>query len=394
LRLCVVSPFVDRRHGTERALAELLERLARGYRCEIHLYAQRVEDLELADARAVRPPESGAIFWRKVPSVPGPYLVQFCAWLVLNRIWRFWDRHVRGVRYDLVFSPGINCLDANVIVVHAIFHRLAEIGGNSKNNGPRELHRKAYYQLLCFLERIIYGDPKVVLVAVSNHSVEQLLRYFKRANVPVIPNGVDPKAFNTAVRVGQRDVIRQRWNISDGEHVLLFIGNDWKTKGLLTLLQAAAECCDLPLRLLVVGKEDPAGWAGLISQLHLTERITFFAPVPNVLDFYAAADVYVSPSMEDSFNLPALEAMACGIPVIVSSSSGISEWVQDGVNGLVVKDPLNAGELASALRNLLLNPEMMRGIGVNAALTAAALSWDRHAEAIYSLLLSSRAPDG
>ena len=51
LRLAVVSPFVDRRHGTERALAELLERLAGDYGCEIHLYAQRVEDLHISDPK-------------------------------------------------------------------------------------------------------------------------------------------------------------------------------------------------------------------------------------------------------------------------------------------------------------------------------------------------------
>src|ERR1700721_3105912 len=52
LRLAVVSPFVDRRHGTERALAELLERLARNYGCEIHLFAERVEDLAVTGSRA------------------------------------------------------------------------------------------------------------------------------------------------------------------------------------------------------------------------------------------------------------------------------------------------------------------------------------------------------
>jgi len=84
VRLAVVSPFVDRRHGTERALAELLERLARDYGCEIHLYAQRVEDLPLSDPQLARSKESGAIFWHKVPSIPGPQAVQFPVWVCLN----------------------------------------------------------------------------------------------------------------------------------------------------------------------------------------------------------------------------------------------------------------------------------------------------------------------
>src|SRR2546430_7462089 len=81
LRLAVVWPFVDRRHGTERALAELLERLARKEHCEIHLFAQRVEDLAVDQAGVPRAQESGAIFWHRVPSIPGPHLLQFLAWL-------------------------------------------------------------------------------------------------------------------------------------------------------------------------------------------------------------------------------------------------------------------------------------------------------------------------
>src|SRR5580698_3954920 len=92
LRLAVVSPFVDRRHGTERAIAELLERLAGDYGCEIHLYAQRVEDLRVSDPelpRVAHSTESGAIFWHKVPSIPGPHAAQFLAWIFLNGFLRW-----------------------------------------------------------------------------------------------------------------------------------------------------------------------------------------------------------------------------------------------------------------------------------------------------------------
>ena len=166
MRIAVVSPFVDRQHGTERALAELLERLARDYDCEIYLYAQRAEDIALDDPQVSRGLPSGTIFWRKVPSVPGPYLFQFFSWLVLNRFYRFWDRGVRGIRFDAVFSPGINCLDASVVLVHVVFHRLAELLKQSPGNRLRSLHRKVYYRFLCLLERTIYADARVALQVV------------------------------------------------------------------------------------------------------------------------------------------------------------------------------------------------------------------------------------
>ena len=127
LRLAVVSPFVDRRHGTERALAELLERLAGDEHCEIHLYAQRVEDLTLNFSSSVGPANSGRIVWHKVPSIPGPHLLKFLGWLFLNSLCRAWDRRVRGLHFDLVLSPGVNCFDADVLIVHALFHRLQEL---------------------------------------------------------------------------------------------------------------------------------------------------------------------------------------------------------------------------------------------------------------------------
>ncbi len=393
MRLAVVSPIVDRRHGTERALAELLERLAGEYGCEIHLYAQRVQDLPLLeDARSARSSNSGAIFWHKVPCIRGPQLLQFSSWLLLNKIWRFWDRRIRGLRCDLLFSPGINCLDAKVILVHAVFHRLAEMTKPVRGGGLRNLHRRSYYRLLRTLERRIYSNDRVVLATVSNHSARQLQEYFGRRDVPIIPNGVDTKRFTAAARAARRDAARQRWNLSANECVLLLIGNDWKTKGLPVLLEAAAECHELPLRLLVVGKENPAEWTDRISRLQLANRVSFLASAPNVLDFYSAADVYVAPSLEDSFNLPALEAMACSLPVVVSALAGISEWIQDGVNGLVLQDPRSAAELAASLRKLASSPEARRGMGENAVRTASAFSWDRHAEALHDLLVRSLAP--
>src|SRR2546427_11620923 len=179
LRLAVVSPFVDRRHGTERALAELLERLAHTYHCEIHLYANRVEDLSVNNSGGVLPPGTGGIFWHKVPSVPGPHVLQFLCWFLLNSVCRRWDRWVHGVCCDLVLSPGINCLDADVVLVHALFHRLRELAravrlDSARPQFLRRLHRRAYYALLAGLERRIYANATVSLAAVSHRTDTRL----------------------------------------------------------------------------------------------------------------------------------------------------------------------------------------------------------------------------
>jgi len=262
LRLAVVSPFVDRRHGTERALAELLERLARDEYCEIHLYAQRVEGLALAQPGVTQVQDSGAIIWHKVPSIPGPHLLQFLAWLFLNSLSRLWDWWIHGLRFDLVLSPGINCVDADVVIVHALFHRLQELANEEDLDAARPsllrwLHRRAYYAFLAGLERRIYTNPKLSLGAVSQRTAALLGDYFRRQDVHVIPNGVDTAQFSPSARRALRAHARQRRNFRESDFVLLLVGNDWRVKGVETILRAMSALRDLPIFVIVAGDDSP-----------------------------------------------------------------------------------------------------------------------------------------
>ena len=138
-RLAVVSPFVDKRHGTERCVAEQIERLADAY--EIHLYSNRVQDVDVR-----------RIVWHRVPALPGPHLFAYCWWVLANRLCRWWDAQVRGFAPSIVYSPGINCLDADVISVHVVFGAYRGCAGkaldfraNPARSWPRLLHRRMYY---------------------------------------------------------------------------------------------------------------------------------------------------------------------------------------------------------------------------------------------------------
>src|SRR6267143_1901050 len=291
LRLAVVSPFVDRRHGTERALVELLERLARTYHCEIHLYANRVEDLSVSHSGGVLPPGTGGVFWHKVPSFPGPHLLQFLCWFYLNRLWRWGHTFFRGTSFDLILSPGINCSDADVVIVHALFHRLRELSQEKTMSASlglgllNRIHRRTYYALL---------------------------------------NAVDTAQFSSAIRLSRRSDARLRRNFREGDSVLLLIGNDWDNKGLSTILEALPKLADTPLKILVVGDDDASSWRPIAERLGVLNRCHWETACTDVLDVYAAADVYVSSSREDSFGMPVAEAMACGLPVVTSVFAGVS----------------------------------------------------------------------
>ena len=386
MRIAVISPIVDRQHGTERAVAELVDRLAVNHKDDIELYAQSVSDIRLNPDSAARTNGSGEINWHRVGSFAGPHLIQFLSWLFLNRFVRWRQEGTRGKKPDVVFSPGINALDADVILVHAVFHRLAELQKSHQPAGLRGLHRKLYYALVCNLERRIYTNPRVTLIAVSRHTAEQLARYFRRYDVSVIPNGVDGDHFSPASIATMRERYRQEWKFSPEDFVLLLIGNDWRNKGLKTLLRACSTCKELPIRLLVVGQDEQAPFRVEAKTLGLANRVQFFAPVQDVRIFYAAVDALVAPSLEDSFNLPVLEAMSCGLPVIASQRAGVSDWLTDTQDSVVLKNPEDPQELSERIRTLASNTLFRSTIAANAVHTATKFSWDAHTNELRKLL--------
>jgi glycosyltransferase involved in cell wall biosynthesis len=384
VRLAVVSPFLDRRHGTELCIVEQIERLASQFDWEIHLYSQRVEDVNHVIESSGTPGASvGSILWHKVSKIRGPHIVQFLWWFAANQLRRWRDRRSAERGHDLTYSPGVNCLDADAIVVHIVFHELyARVCSELHlrklpfHSWPRSIHRKLYYHLIMALENKIYRKPQVRLAAVSQHVADHLRKHFQRADVAVIPNGVDTSRFCPEARFTRRHLARQSFGFTDADFVLLLIGNDWKNKGLDVLLEAMALVQDLPFRLLVVGRDNPGLYASVLRKHRMQDRVLLFPNSADVLSFYAAADAYVGPSLEDAFGLPILEAMACSLPVIASVHAGASEAIEDGQSGLLLHHPECAYELSALLLRLFHDGNLQQKLGLGGAQTAARYNWE------------------
>ena len=385
----MVSPFLDRQHGTERCVIEQIAHLGRDPHWTIAVYSQRVSDIDGIVPAAEQPADSSAaIVWHRVSQIPGPHLLNYLWWFGANH-WRRWrDSRRRDFRNDLVYTPGINCFDADVIVVHIVFHAFYDrvrselaLLRNSPWSWPRLLHRRLYYKLIMFLEKRIYRNANTRLIAVSNLVVQQLKHYFQRDDVTVIPNAVDTARFNPEARQSRRTASRAKLGFVDTDFVVLLIGNDWKKKGLDTLLQAAAHLRDLPLKGLIVGDDDPGLYTASINALCLERQVQFVPTSSDVLQFYAASDLYAGPSLEDSFGLPIIEAMACGQPVIVSSAAGASEMVHDGSSGFILQDPQDHLQLASLIRRICTDQNLRTAIGVAASrYVLEHCTWQKNAE--------------
>ena len=373
VRIAVVSPFIDKRHGTERRIAEWITRLPEEY--EIHIYSQRVEDIDLA-----------RMHWHQIPRLPGPHLLNFFWWLAANHAWRWWDVHLRGLRHDLVYTAGTNCWDADLISVHIVFAEFARqaaaelrLWGNPLRFWPRLLHRRLYYRLVMFLERRMYTNPRASLILIARKTAEDLKRHYGiERPLPVVYIGLDQEIFNRDLRLSSRPESRKRLGVAENAFVLLLIGNDWKKKGLLTLIEALALLKELPLVLIVAGKDDATPYQTRIRELGVEGRVIFCPSRPDVQWYYAAADAYVGPSLEDTFAQPPAEAMACGLPVITTATNGTAEIMTDGGDGLILEEPHDVEGLAARIRVLYENPDLRERIAVQAARTSSQYTWDRN----------------
>jgi hypothetical protein len=166
LRIVVVSPFLDRRHGTERCIIAQIERLSSNYGWGIHLFSQHVENIDGLLTEAPKSSATGFICWHKVSDIPSPHLLKFLWWFFANRSARKSALKRLEERSLLVYSPGINCLDADAITVHIVFHEFyARVRHELAllkvpvSKWPVTLHRKLYYKLTMALERRIYTNP-------------------------------------------------------------------------------------------------------------------------------------------------------------------------------------------------------------------------------------------
>jgi UDP-glucose:(heptosyl)LPS alpha-1,3-glucosyltransferase len=380
IRLALVSPFLDKGYGTERTVIEWFARLAD--ECEVHIYSQDVKDLDLSKVTVHR-----------IPTLPGPHLFNFIWWFVANHLWRAWDKRFKGLQPDIVFSPGINCLDADVISVHIVFAEFTrrvrpelELRRNPLRFWPRLLHRRIYYALIMWLERRIYRNRRNVLVLYAEKTRLDLDRYYRRAGKHhVMYLGLDHAAYNPAVRAALRDDARRQLELSGGDIALLMIGNDWHKKGIRVLLEAVAGLRDLSIRLLIVGRDDPAPFREMVRDKHVEDRVRFLPPRKDVEFYYAAADIYVGPSLEDTFALPPEEAMSCGLPIIVSRENGAFEIVANGVDGLVLDDPRDADALIAMIRRLCDDKPFRDAMGSAAAHTAARYTWEQNARELRAI---------
>jgi len=245
------------------------------------------------------------------------------------------------------------------------------------------------------LERLrMLERPGHRAVAVSALIASQLREaYGEQRNFPVVPPGVlPPEAGQTSLRLATRG----RLNFGPDDMVCLMVARNPMRKGLPTVLKALATLPDY-CKLLVVGANAAARDFLYKNPEYapLTERVVMLPETADVAPYFLAADIYVHPTLNDSFGMAPLEAMSYDLPVILSPAPwcGFAQYVEAGSEALVLSHPEAHEELASAISTIAGDPELAERLRSGGAQVVARHSWQevaRHYEQLYFACLSEK----
>lgn len=378
LKVWVVTPELHRLGGTERCLAEQVERWKD--RFDLRLYTMRTVGVDLRGVPV-----------RRIPWLPGPHLFRYIWWFVSNSVVRAWDAYRLGVP-DIVRSPGINCPDSEAVSVHIVFGKYWEHvrAGAMKDLfawplALRAAHRIVYWALIRRLERRVYTGPATIW-ALSGADARELEARTGRppGTVPVVPHGVDTARFSPEARAARRAAARRRLGVED-RRVLLLVGNDGRIKGADTAIRALS-LLPSDVVLAVAGHVDRAQVRRWAEDAGAPERVLLWPHTPEVADYYAAADVFLAPSRGDAFPQPTLEALACGLPAVISARAGSSELMEDGRHALVLRDPEDIAQCAALIGRILDDPQLAERLAREGRALAEQHSWDDNAARAAALI--------
>jgi D-inositol-3-phosphate glycosyltransferase len=311
------------------------------------------------------------------------HLAEFADGVDTWRITRAIDYDLIDAHYWLSGVVGLALREQWMVPMLQRFHTL----GRLKNRvAPRVGEREPEVRIR-EEERIVGAADR--LVAANEVERAQLISEYgaRRGRIAAVPCGVDTDLF----RPGTSARARAALGLPEGP-LLLYVGRIAPIKGLQTLLDAVARLARHTdnVRLLVVGgdADEPADGHETtlrrrIDALGLGGAVRFVGPQPQeaLRDFYVAADVLVLPSYYESFGMVALEAMACGTPVIASRVGGLTTTVRDRVTGFLVPEG-DVAALADRIADLLGDPDLRWRTGREGVVWATQHRWPCVAEAV------------
>lgn len=365
--------FIAKRYdtvgGTERDLYHLTELLTRfGHR--VTVYCQEV-----------RTTPADGVSIRKVPSPPGRTAKLWSlAWLGPKMAYQ--GGHDLVIGFTRILNQDIVRCGGGT---HKVFlDRIKETEGLLKRSA-RTL--SLYHNSLLAIEKRQLQRGTRKILAISGVVKKEIMDVYgvPEDSIEVIYDGIDIDTFNPDKKALYRTKTRECFGIPQDSTLILFLGNGFKRKGLETLLNSIPLLEDKDVYCLVVGGDSSLNnYKELSEKLGIGEKVVFAGTQKEPDRFYASADIFVLPSLQEAFGNAVLEAMACGLPVITTEVAGASELLTDGLERFILKDPKDSISLAQII-NELLDPALRNKLAAQVRKIAEGYTLEKNAGAIEEL---------
>lgn len=376
IKVAIVVPKYGLLGGGERFASIITGILAKNESMQFHVFANRWVS------------NSSRIQFHKVPTIPFPRFLRPLSF-------SFFAQHmIDQGKFDIVHSHD-RMFRADVFSVHCVPH-----GGWVRNiRGKRQ---SLFDRSLAGIERsMMRANAESWFLPVSSLAMDAFIKEYTTlpGKWDVFHPGVDVSQFSSPSRDSCRREIRQRYGISESAFLILFVGMNFEVKGLHTIIEALAKARtvrpDADLKLLVVGRGNLQKYNALARSLGTCDAVVFAGPQNEGIEhYYRAADVFMMLSVFDTFGMVVLEAMAAGLPVIISSTVGAKDLIDDGVNGFVIPEQSDSDSAAERIVRLL-DGNTREEMGAASMRIAFGNDWSRLAsrmEMVYQEVLDRKLP--
>ncbi len=361
LKIAVIIQNYTRIGGAERYCVELTELLAKQH--TVNVFCQHIGTTKLEGIQFHIIPQ-----WIAKPR----YLNDL--------LFSHWVRKATEHNFDIIHSHS-RIPHANIQTLHVpcVLSRYTETSGIKK--ALRYLNTLLSPRMLSYLwlekQQLCIKDNRQIIV-VSEFHARNILRSYPNIveNISIAYPGIHiTQSLNTQLinRAKQRDLL----HLSDDKFTLLFVANDYKNKGLTSLLSAIHQVNNTKVHLIVAGNDQLEKFSEQINQLSLTEQIHFIGACEDMNTLYPAADALVHPTLADTYAMVVLEAMAHNLPVIVSNKNycGFSEHLSSN-EALLIDNPKDSSEIARHIIALQKDAKLRQTLARNGKMKANTLSWD------------------
>jgi len=370
-KIAVVIPRYGLVGGAEQYVTEVTDRIAHDPSFNVHVFAHKWVS------------SNPKVTFHKVPVISHPRFLEPLTFAY------FTEKMISRENFDLVHSHD-RIFSSHIFTMHGIPHYL----------WVREIRKRRPHLhdlVIAWLEKKLVKSGRCgFFLAVSSLVKEKFLEAYpeiEEERVIVVPPGIDHRPFQELDSSLCRRDIRGRYGIGDKEVVLLFVGMNFEIKGLDRLLKVLVNVDKIVestgkgrWRLLVVGKGKIGKYKKVAEKLGLAGKVLFTDVLKKseLLKVYLACDIFCMLSYFDTFGLVVLEAMAAGLPVVISERVGAKDVVKEGVNGFVIDDNESPQDCAEKLVALFASAKRAE-MGQKAREKALSLSWENTAECLKNI---------